>query len=39
MADSRETQFQQDIIAAMEADGWLVGTSTGYERANAVYTG
>lgn len=38
MADSKEAVFQQDIIAALSAQGWLVGTSSGYDRANAVYT-
>ncbi|WP_438766583.1 type I restriction endonuclease subunit R [Kushneria sp. TE3] len=38
MADSREVQFQQDIIEAMARDGWLVGQSSGYDRASALYT-
>ncbi|SEL16171.1 type I restriction endonuclease subunit R [Ectothiorhodospira marina] len=38
MADSRETQFQQDIINAMESGGWKVGTASGYDRASALYT-
>ncbi len=39
MADSRETQFQQDIIAAMTAGGrWMAGTAAGYDRSNALYT-
>ncbi|TCT10904.1 type I restriction endonuclease subunit R [Paralcaligenes ureilyticus] len=38
MADSKEAVFQQDIIDALSAQGWLVGTSSGYDRANAVYT-
>lgn len=39
MADSRETQFQQDIIAAMTADGgWITGPASGYDRTNALYT-
>ena len=38
MADSRETAFQQDIITAMAAQGWLVGTSAGYNAATALYT-
>ena len=37
MADGRETQFQQDIIQAMQADGWLVGQSGGYDRRLALY--
>ncbi|MGS2743919.1 type I restriction endonuclease subunit R [Halomonas sp. LS-001] len=38
MADSREAQFQQDIIDAMAAGGWQVGTASGYDRATALYT-
>lgn len=38
MADSREAQFQQDIIAAMTADGWLTGPASGYNRRAALYT-
>lgn len=39
MADSRETQFQQDIIAAMTAGGrWVAGTASGYDRTNALYS-
>ncbi len=38
MADSRETAFQQDIIDAMAAQGWLVGTSANYNRTSALYT-
>ena len=38
MADSRETAFQQDIINAMAAQGWLVGTSAKYNRTSALYT-
>ena len=38
MADSRETQFQQDIIEAMVAGGWKTGTASGYDRASALYT-
>ena len=37
MADSREAQFQQDIVDAMASDGWLVGQAGGYDRANALY--
>lgn len=37
MADAREIQFQQDIIAALQARGWLVGTSAGYDREHALY--
>ena len=38
MADSREAQFQQDIIDDMVAAGWLTGPASGYDRANALYT-
>jgi type I restriction enzyme R subunit len=38
MADSREIQFQQDIIEQMEADGWLTGPASGYDRTTALYT-
>lgn len=38
MADSREAQFQQDIISAMAAGGWQVGTASGYDRTTALYT-
>ncbi|MFD2190776.1 type I restriction endonuclease subunit R [Pistricoccus aurantiacus] len=38
MADSRETRFQQDIIAAMMAGGWKTGSASGYDRASALYT-
>lgn len=38
MADSKEAQFQQDIIGALAAQGWLVGTSSGYDRRTALYT-
>ncbi|MBG57934.1 MAG: restriction endonuclease subunit R [Porticoccus sp.] len=38
MADSREAPFQQDIIDALAASGWLVGKASGYDRANALYT-
>ncbi|MFP4295089.1 MAG: type I restriction endonuclease subunit R [Halothiobacillaceae bacterium] len=37
MADARETQFQQDIIQAMQTDGWLIGHSSGYDRRLALY--
>jgi type I restriction enzyme R subunit len=32
MADSKEAQFQQDIIDALAAQGWLVGTASGCNR-------
>ena len=38
MADSKEAAFQQDIINAMAAQGWLVGTAAGYDPATALYT-
>ena len=38
MADSKEAQFQQDIIDALVAQGWLVGTARGYDRRSALYT-
>lgn len=38
MADSKEAVFQQDIIAAMVAQGWLTGPASGYDRRSALYT-
>ena len=38
MADSKEAQFQQDIIRAMTVQGWLTGPASGYDRATALYT-
>ncbi|NMY90429.1 type I restriction endonuclease subunit R [Pseudomonas oryzihabitans] len=38
MADSKEAQFQQDIIDALAAQGWLVGTVSSYNRRTALYT-
>nr|WP_314492108.1 DEAD/DEAH box helicase family protein [uncultured Pseudomonas sp.] len=38
MADSKEAKFQQDIIDALAAQGWLVGTASGYDRRTALYT-
>lgn len=38
MSDSREHQFQQDIITAMTAQGWLTGPASGYDRTTALYT-
>jgi type I restriction enzyme R subunit len=38
MADSKEAQFQQDIIDALAAQGWRVGTASGYDRRTALYT-
>ncbi|QQN50151.1 type I restriction endonuclease subunit R [Stutzerimonas balearica] len=37
MADSKEAQFQQDIISAMVAQGWLTGPASGYDRRTALY--
>ncbi|UUW71606.1 type I restriction endonuclease subunit R [Pseudomonas oryzihabitans] len=38
MADSKEAQFQFDIIDALAAQGWLVGTASGYDQRTALYT-
>lgn len=38
MADSKEVQFQRDIIDALVAQGWLVGSASGYDRRTALYT-
>ncbi|MFJ4248717.1 type I restriction endonuclease subunit R [Pseudomonas sp. NPDC089741] len=38
MADSKEAQFQKDITDALAAQGWLVGTTSGYDRRTALYT-
>lgn len=38
MADSKEAQFQQDIITTMVAQGWLTGPASGYDRRTALYT-
>lgn len=38
MADSKEAQFQQDIIKSMTAQGWLTGPASGYDRHTALYT-
>lgn len=38
MADSKEIQFQQDIINTMVAQGWLTGPASGYDRRTALYT-
>jgi len=38
MADSKEAQFQQDIIDALAAQGWLVGTARGFDHRAALYT-
>jgi type I restriction enzyme R subunit len=38
MADSKEPAFQQDIINALAAQGWLVGTAAGYDAKTALYS-
>ncbi|MBC3377199.1 type I restriction endonuclease subunit R [Pseudomonas sp. SWRI92] len=38
MANSKEAQFQQDIINALVTQGWLVGMASGYDRRTALYT-
>ncbi|MEK6789878.1 MAG: type I restriction endonuclease [Pseudomonadota bacterium] len=38
MADSKEAQFQNDIITSMVAQGWLTGPASGYDRRTALYT-
>ncbi|WP_008316599.1 type I restriction endonuclease subunit R [Leptolyngbya sp. PCC 6406] len=38
MADSKELAFQQDILNALAAQGWLVGTAAGYNPTTALYT-
>jgi type I restriction enzyme, R subunit len=38
MADSKESAFQQDIINALAAQGWLIGTSANYNPTTALYT-
>ena len=38
MADSKELPFQQDIIDALTAQGWLVGKSADYNPTTALYT-
>ncbi|WP_458736893.1 type I restriction endonuclease subunit R [Pseudomonas chlororaphis] len=38
MADSKEAQFQQDIISTLVEQGWLVGKASGYDRRTALYT-
>lgn len=38
MADSKEAAFQTDIINALQAQGWLVGTSANYNPTTALYT-
>ena len=38
MADTRERVFQNDIIAALESQGWLIGKASDYDKVNAVYS-
>ena len=35
---TRESPFQNDIIAQMQAKGWQLGTGAGYDRKTALYT-
>lgn len=37
MADSKERQFQTDILNSLAADGWLVGKAAQFDKANALY--
>lgn len=37
MADSRERVFQNDILAALAQQGWLVGKASDFDKAHAVY--
>lgn len=37
MADTRERVFQNDILAALEGQGWLVGKASEYDKVSAVY--
>ena len=36
MADAREQPFQQDIVDALSANGWLVGDPTVYDRERSL---
>ncbi|MDM1716892.1 type I restriction endonuclease subunit R [Thiopseudomonas alkaliphila] len=36
-ATVREHQFQQDILSQMQANGWLLGDSSKYDRQRAIY--
>lgn len=38
MANGKEAQFQRDIVSALVAQGWQVGTGDGYDRRTALYT-
>lgn len=35
---TKETEFQQDIIAQMQSHGWQLGSGAGYNREKALYT-
>ena len=37
MADSHERVFQNDIMTALESQGWLIGKASEYDKVNAVY--
>lgn len=37
MADSRERALQNDIIAALSDQGWLVGKASEYDKTHALY--
>lgn len=38
MADTKERQFQTDILTSLEQSGWLVGSASQYDKLNALYT-
>lgn len=38
MPDTKERQFQKDILASMEQNGWLIGSASQYDKLNALYT-
>lgn len=38
MADTKERQFQTDILASLEQSGWLIGSASQYDKLNALYT-
>jgi type I restriction enzyme R subunit len=38
MADSKERAFQNDILAALSGQGWLVGKASEHDKAAALYT-
>ena len=37
MADSRERAFQNDILAALSDQGWLLGKASEYDKVSALY--